>query len=69
MNKILSIVCFIVGALVGYAIGNVLAGEYLDILTQTGGMITASEIIEVQIIPFTIALLVGLGAYFLMKNK
>jgi hypothetical protein len=70
MNQVLSIVSGIITAAIFYFIGKGIGQWLIEILKDSGGMITATEMIECKyVIPVVVAILAGWIAYYLVKEK
>lgn len=70
MNKILSIVISIIAAIVGFAIGRGVGMWWADTLKETGGMVTANDIIGyTYVLPIALALIGAYIAYYLNRDK
>lgn len=69
MNKYLKIILIALGAVVGFLIGKGIAIWYKDVLQNSGGVVTAQDLISVKLIPFFIALLALAGTWYLTDEK
>lgn len=70
MNKALSIIISIVAAFVCFAIGRGIGLWWADTLKETGGMITANDIIGyTYVLPVVFAIAGAYIAYYLNRDK